>query len=160
MSSKEVEYLSFQLKQEEYGIDILCVQEIRVWSPVTELPNMPNYLRGVINLRGIIVPIVDLRLRFGYECIEYSPTTVVIVLKTEIKGSVFLVGLVVDGVSEVHKVNEEQIRKAPELGQCAGNHFISALATLENRNILLLDSRKLLDVDELFPLAQVLSKAS
>ena len=78
---QEQEYLTFMLNREEYGVDILCVQEIRVWSSVTELPNKPNYIKGVINLRGIIVPIIDLRQRFGQQPLAYNEQTVTIILR-------------------------------------------------------------------------------
>ena len=144
------EYLTFLLGKEEYGVDILCVQEIRVWSPVTEIPNTPSYLKGVINLRGTIVPIVDLRQRFGYEAHEYCNTTVVVVLKGLVRDKKATVGIVVDAVSDVHKVDAGGVKDAPEFGQHVDSCFIRGMVTDGDKIIILLDSIALLDVDELF----------
>lgn len=149
----EQEYLTFILDEEEFGIDILCVQEIKGWTPVTEIPNTPQYLKGVINLRGVIVPIVDLRERFNLKSIEYGPTTVVIVLKTESLGKEVVVGVVVDAVSEVYKLDAEDIREAPNLGNSVDSCFIKGMATVEEKIIILLDSGQLLDVNELYKVA-------
>ncbi|MFT5294470.1 MAG: purine-binding chemotaxis protein CheW, partial [Colwellia sp.] len=91
---QEQEYLTFVLSGEEYGVDILCVQEIRVWSAVTELPNKPDYIKGVINLRGIIIPIIDLRQRFGQEPLEYNEQTVTIILRNQNSQKAMAVGIV------------------------------------------------------------------
>ena len=112
----EQEYLTFMLNEEEFGIDILCVQEIRVWSSVTELPNKPDYIKGVINLRGVIIPIIDLRQRFGAEPLEYDEQTVTIILKNKDRENPMVVGIVVDAVSEVYKFDHKSIRKQPEFG--------------------------------------------
>ena len=144
------EYLTFILDGEEYGIDILCVQEIRGWTPVTEIPNTPNYLKGVINLRGVIVPIVDLRERFNLNPLVYNSTTVVIVLRTEIQGREVVVGIVVDAVSEVYKLENDQVRSAPDFGRHVDSQFVKGMATVEDKMIILLSSESLLNVDELF----------
>jgi purine-binding chemotaxis protein CheW len=150
LMTDEQEYLTFVLGKEEYGVDILCVQEIRVWSPVTEIPDTPEYLKGVINLRGVIVPIVDLRLRFNHEAQDYKPTTVVIVLKGTVNNKVTMVGIVVDAVSDVHKVAPGEVKESPDFGSHIDNRFIKGMATLSEKIIILLDSLKLLDVDSLF----------
>ena len=106
---QEQEYLTFILSGEEFGIDILCVQEIRVWSAVTELPNKPDYIKGVINLRGIIIPIIDLRQRFGKEPLQYGEQTVTIILKNQDVNHPMVVGIVVDAVSEVYKFDKKSI---------------------------------------------------
>lgn len=147
---QEQEYLTFILDREEFGIDILCVQEIKGWSPVTEIPNTPDYLKGVINLRGVIVPIVDLRERFNLDPIEYSATTVVIVLRALIDDREMVVGVVVDAVSEVYKLEVGDIRDAPDFGNCIDSRFIKGMATIDSKIIILLDSEKLLDVNELY----------
>lgn len=144
------EYLTFLLGGEEFGVDILRVQEIRVWTPVTEIPNTPDFLKGVINLRGTIVPIVDLRQRFGYPVHDYKNTTVVIVLQGQVNGKNAAVGVVVDAVSDVHKVDRGDIKEAPDLGQNVDSCFVQGMATLGEKIIILLDSNALLDVDELF----------
>ncbi|MGB3622403.1 purine-binding chemotaxis protein CheW [Ketobacter sp. MCCC 1A13808] len=143
------EYLTFLLGDEEYGVDILRVQEIRVWSPVTVIPNTPDYLKGVINLRGTIVPIVDLRQRFRYQTHDFKNTTVVIVLQGEVNGKTASVGLVVDAVSDVHKVDATDIKEAPDLGRNIDGCFVQGMATLGDQIIILLDSVALLNVDEL-----------
>ncbi len=104
MIDLEEEYLTFMLDGEEYGIDILCVQEIRVLSSVTELPNKPEYIKGVINLRGIIIPIIDLRLRFGKPALAYNEQTVTLILKSQNPEKPMVVGIIVDAVSDVFKV--------------------------------------------------------
>ncbi len=144
------EYLTFELDNEEYGVDILCVQEIRVWSPVTQIPNTPDYLKGVINLRGVIVPIVDLRERFNRSAKDYDATTVVIVLQGRINNKKSIVGIVVDAVSDVHKVEHHEVKEAPDFGSQIDNRFLKGMATVEGKIIILLDSDKLLDVEELF----------
>lgn len=146
----EEEYLTFMLNNEEFGLDILCVQEIRVWSKVTEIPNTPDFLKGVINLRGIIIPIVDLRERFGQQQLEYGPTTVVIILRNVKKSTSTVVGLVVDAVSEVYKFSSNVIRPAPNLGNQLNNSFIKGMASVEDRLVILMDTERLLNVDELF----------
>ncbi|WP_411020783.1 chemotaxis protein CheW, partial [Salmonella sp. ZJHZ21_0185] len=96
------QFLTFIMADEEYGVDILTVQEIRSWEEITEIPNAPDYLKGVINLRGTIVPILDLRLRFGLAMIDYGPLTVVIVVKVIFEQNSKIMGMVVDAVSDVY----------------------------------------------------------
>jgi len=150
MSESEQEYLTFMLNGEEYGVDILCVQEIRVWSSVTELPNKPTYIKGVINLRGVIIPIIDLRQRFGQDALEYNEQTVTIILKTQNKNNPMVVGIVVDGVSEVYKLSKSDIRKAPSFGNNIDSCFLKGLASIDNKLIILLDSNTLLNQDDLY----------
>ena len=152
MSSNEQEFLTFMLNNEEYGIDILCVQEIRVWSGVTVLPNKPDYLKGVINLRGVIIPIIDLRQRFGQEPLEYGEQTVTIILKTLTKEKSMVVGIVVDAVSEVYKFDNNAIRKAPSFGSQIDECFLKGLASIDDKLVILLDTHALLDEDELYSL--------
>lgn len=148
------EFLTFILDGEEFGVDILSVKEIRVWSPVTEIPNTPDYLKGVINLRGVIIPIVDLRERFARPSQAYSATTVVIVLRTIVDQKEVMVGIVVDAVSEVYKVESRDIREAPNFGSSIDSRFITGMATIEEKIIILLDSSKLLDAEELYNTSQ------
>ena len=113
-SSADVDqYLTFMLNGEEYGVDILRVQEIKGWIPTTKIPNTPDYIRGVMNLRGAIVPIIDLRQRFAMPAIDYTATTVVIVLKVHNAGAERTIGFVVDAVSDVYNVSPDQFRAAP-----------------------------------------------
>ncbi|TDF35716.1 purine-binding chemotaxis protein CheW [Alteromonadaceae bacterium M269] len=144
------EILSFILDNEEFGVDILCVKEIRVWTSVTEVPNTPSYLKGVINLRGTIIPIIDLSERFQRPAKEYNETTVVIILHAIIEGKETVVGIVVDAVSDVYKFDEKQIRPAPDFGSEIDSRFINGMATLSEKIIILLNSSKLLDADELY----------
>ena len=150
MNDIEQEYLTFILQGEEYGVDILCVQEIRVWSSVTELPNKPSYIKGVINLRGVIIPIIDLRLRFSQEPLEYNEQTVTIILKHETDERTMVVGIVVDAVSEVYKLSEQNIRQAPGFGSHIDSCFLKGLANVDEKLIILLDSSALLSEDELY----------
>jgi purine-binding chemotaxis protein CheW len=147
---QEQEYLTFILNGEEYGVDILCVQEIRVWSSVTELPNKPEYIKGVINLRGIIIPIIDLRQRFGQVALEYNEQTVTIILRNKNSQKSMAVGIVVDAVSEVYKFDQRSIRTPPEFGSKIDRCFLQGLASIENKLIILLDSNRLLDQSELY----------
>ncbi|MEW6991735.1 chemotaxis protein CheW [Colwelliaceae bacterium 6441] len=147
---KEQEYLTFVLAGEEFGVDILCVQEIRVWSSVTELPNKPAYLKGVINLRGVIIPIIDLRQRFGKEPLEYDEQTVTIILRNQDVQRPMVVGIVVDAVSEVYKFEQKHIRTPPAFGNQIDNCFLKGLATVEDKLIILLETNTLLNQDDLY----------
>lgn len=142
------EFLTFLLRDEEYGVDILTVREIRGWDGVTEIPNMPEYVRGVINLRGSVVPLVDLRVRFGLDSIDYGPTTVVIVLGVEDGGREKTFGIVVDAVSEVCVVSEEQINPAPDLGSCSMSS-LRGIAALEDKMVILLNVARIVCDDAL-----------
>lgn len=144
------EYLTFFLDNEEFGVDILSVKEIRVWSPVTEIPDTPHYLKGVINLRGVIIPIIDLRERFNRKGKEYTDKTVVIVLRTDINHQEVMVGIVVDAVSDVYKVTTHNIRQAPNFGSKVDIRFIKGMATIDEKIVILLNSEKLLDAEELY----------
>ena len=154
MAELEQEYLTFILEGEEYGVDILCVQEIRVWSSVTELPNKPGYLKGVINLRGLIIPIIDLRQRFGKESLEYNEQTVTIILRNQDKEKPMVVGIVVDAVSEVYKFDRKAIRRAPAFGNTVDSCFLKGLASVEEKLIILLDTHTLLNEDTLYTLEE------
>lgn len=148
-SGQTGQFLTFQLADQEYGLDILSVREIRGWSGVTPLPNVPAYVRGVINLRGAIVPIIDLRARFGLEALEYGPATVVIVLRANHRGNSGLgeFGIVVDAVAEVYSIEAEVIKPTPEFGNRIDRNFVQGLATLEDNLIILLDIDRLLNHD-------------
>src|SRR5271169_73812 len=112
------QYLTFLLAGEEYGVDILRVQEIKGWDKVTRIPHTPDYVLGVINLRGAVVPIVDLRRRFGLETIEFGPTTVIIVMRVAGARHERTVGVVVDAVSEVYNVDPADMKPPPDV--CGG----------------------------------------
>jgi len=142
------QYLTFMLNDEEYGVDILRVQEIKGWSSTTKIPNTPDYIRGVMNLRGAIVPIIDLRSRFAMPAIDYTATTVVIVLKIHSENVERTVGFVVDAVSDVYNVAQDQYRPAPDFGSHVDTDFIRALATVDEKMVILLDIDRLLNIDE------------
>jgi len=129
------EFLSFRLGEEEYGIDILAVREIRAYEKPTRIANAPEFIRGVVNLRGVIVPIVDLRMKFGLRDPVYDALTVVIILN--VGGRVL--GIVVDAVSDVIALKGEEIRPAPEFSSAVDAAFLRGLASLEGRLLILLD---------------------
>ncbi|MDM8565197.1 chemotaxis protein CheW [Candidatus Halobeggiatoa sp. HSG11] len=143
-------YLTFVLATEEYAIDILRVQEIKGWSKVTQIPNTPSYICGVINLRGTIVPIVDLRLRFNLDYQEYGSMTVVVVVNVISPNSKErIMGVVVDGVSDVYDVTETEIKPPPDFGSVISTEFVDGLATVSDKMVIVLDIDKLLNSDEL-----------
>ncbi len=143
------QYLTFTLGGEDYGVDILRVQEIRGWNEVRAIPNTPDYVKGVLNLRGTIVPIIDMRTRFKLEQIEYTPVTVIIVLAVEGSNGRRVMGIVVDGVSDVLDVVPERIKEVPDFGTKINTRFIGGMVMEGERMVILLDSDKLLDPDEL-----------
>ena len=134
------EYLTFRLGAEEYGIDILRVQEIRSYEEPTRIANAPSFIKGVVNLRGVIVPVVDLRLKLGCATAEYNGFTVVIVLN--VHGRV--VGAVVDSVSDVIELGGEQIRPAPEMNTSVDTTFITGIASVAERMLILMDIEALM----------------
>ncbi len=146
------QYLSFTLGDEDYGIDILKVQEIRGWEEVRPLPDTPVYVKGVLDLRGYIVPIIDMRLRFNLEKAEYTATTVTIILNVEVEGKNRVIGVVVDGVSDVLDMQEQDIRQAPSLGKKIDTRYLLGMVSRNNRVVLLLDADNLLNPDELLSL--------
>lgn len=134
------EYLTFTLGQEEYAIDILKVQEIRGYDRPTSIANAPPFIKGVINLRGVIVPIVDLRIKFNLGQIEYTPFTVVIILN--LSGRVL--GVVVDTVSDVVALEATQVRPAPDFSASFDTRYIEGLATLGERMLIITDIERLM----------------
>ena len=143
-SSGAEQFLTFVLGGEEYGVTILQVQGIQGWDRVTPIPNTPEYILGVISLRGAIVPIVDLRRRFGMPAAEFGPTTVVIVVRvTQENRNERTLGLVVDAVSEVCNVGPDSRKPAPDFGSGIKTDFVKGLATVENRMVILLDIDRL-----------------
>ena len=139
------EYLTFVLGEEQYGLEILKVQEIRGYDAVTQIANTPDFIKGVVNLRGKIVPIVDLRIKFNLGKVEYDEFTVVIILN--LNGRV--VGIVVDGVSDVMALKEEQIRDVPSLVSNIDTKYIVGLATVEEQMFILVDIEQLMNSQEM-----------
>ena len=139
------QYLTFQLGREEYAVDILRVQEIKGWERATRIPHAPDYVLGVINLRGAIVPIIELRKRFALESTEFGPTTVVIVVKVTSPHGERTVGMVVDAVCEVYNVPHADVKAPPEVGSSVDTAFVKGLATVENKMLILLDIDRLIN---------------
>ncbi|MGZ3184657.1 MAG: chemotaxis protein CheW [Telluria sp.] len=139
------EFLAFKLGAEEYGIDILKVQEIRGYEAVTRIANAPEFIKGVINLRGIIIPVVDMRIKFKLGEAVYDQFTVVIILN--IKGRIM--GMVVDGVSDVTTLAPEQIKAAPDMGTSFDSQYMIGLGTLEERMLILVDIDRLMTSSEM-----------
>lgn len=142
------QFLTFELAGESYGIEILKVQEIRGWEPVRVIPNTPGYIKGALNLRGSIVPIVDLRERFGMEKTEYSPVTVVIVLCVESSQGANVMGIVADAVSDVLDIKLADIKDSPKLGSKIDTQYMRGMYVGEKHMVMLLDVDKLLDSEE------------
>jgi len=139
------EYLTFRLGGEEYGIDILKVQEIRGYEEPTRIANAPDFIKGVINLRGVIVPIVDLRLKFRLGSAEYNEFTVVIILNVAKR----VVGVVVDSVSDVLELAPEQIRPAPEFNSLLDAGYITGLGSVGERMMILVDIERLMAAEDM-----------
>lgn len=142
------QYLTFLLGEEEYGVEILRVQEIKGWDDVTPIPNTLDYLCGVLNLRGTIVPVVDLRLRFEMSARAYTPTTVVVVLRIgqDIQRTV---GIVVDGVSDAHNIVPQNIKPAPDFGTNVSTDFITGLVSIDDTMMMILNIDSLLRIEAL-----------
>lgn len=140
------QYLTFMLADEEYGVDILRVQEIRGWDGATAIPNAPEYVLGVVNLRGVVVPIFDLRKRFNLDNADFNSETVTVVVKVQHEKGDRTIGMVVDGVSDVYNITAENINAAPEVGSSVSMEFIKGLATVNNEMIILLDVDELINV--------------
>ena len=145
------EVLVFVLGKEEYGVNILKVQEIRGYEKVTPLPAAPEYLKGVVNLRGIIVPVIDLRVKFGVSNPTYDSLTVVVILRIAAR----VIGVVVDAVSDVIRLAPGDVKAAPHLGSLVDSSYLEGLATQDERMILLVDIEKFLSSGELGLIKQV-----
>jgi purine-binding chemotaxis protein CheW len=140
VNSESRELLTFTLGKEEYGIDILKVQEIRGYDAVTTIANSPDFIKGVINLRGIIVPIIDMRIKFNLDNVTYNELTVVIILNVAKR----VMGMVVDGVSDVIALSADQLKPAPEFSSSMDAQYITGLGTVDDRMIIVIDIEKLM----------------
>ncbi|MDH5552549.1 MAG: chemotaxis protein CheW [Nitrosomonas sp.] len=147
------EFLTFRLGSEEYGMDILKVQEIRGYDSITQIANAPEFIKGVVNLRGIIVPIIDMRIKFELGNVEYDQFTVVIILN--VSGRVM--GIVVDGVSDVISLDLDQMRATPEFGSVIDTEYIMGLGTVEDRMLILIDIEKLMGSTDMGLIDQVVN---
>jgi len=141
MGSQQV--LTFKLAGEEYGVGILKVQGIRGWSAVTAIPHAPAWVLGVIDLRGVVVPVIDLRRRFELDPAPFGPATVVIVIRVNEAGAERTIGLVVDAVSEVYDIDQSTFRALPDLGSTAASEVVHGLAHADGKTIILLDAERL-----------------
>ncbi|WP_319381589.1 chemotaxis protein CheW [Thiomicrorhabdus sp.] len=138
--SDDDQVLSFRLGGEEYAVDILRVQEIKGWEKTTSIPNTPDFVMGVINLRGAVVPIIDLRVRFRLDKVTYNESTVVIIVRSfDHHGTQKIIGLVVDGVSDVHSIRSDQLQNAPEMNGVINSSYLKGLATLDDKMVIVLN---------------------
>ncbi|SDX07120.1 chemotaxis protein CheW [Nitrosomonas oligotropha] len=153
MNQMANEFLTFRLGSEEYGIEILKVQEIRGYDAITQIANAPEFIKGVVNLRGIIVPIIDMRIKFRLGSATYDQFTVVIILN--VAGRVM--GIVVDGVSDVITLGLEQMRPAPGLGSVIDTEYIMGLGTVDERMLILIDIEKMMSSSDMGLIEQSLN---
>ncbi len=133
------QYLTFRIGKEDYGVKILSVQEIRGWDTVARVPNTPEYIKGVLNLRGTAVPVIDMRLRMKVKKPIYDNTTVVIVLRAEMRGEDRIAGIVVDSVSDVMNARTDEIKKTPDFGGSVDTEFIKGLVDVGGNMVMLFD---------------------
>jgi purine-binding chemotaxis protein CheW len=158
MAHREGKYLTFSLAEEEYGIGILKIKEIIGMMPVTTVPRTPGYVKGVINLRGKVIPIIDLRLRFGMEAIDYTERTCIIVVEIEGQTGTVQVGVVVDAVSEVLNVDTKDIEDTPQFGRSLDTEYILGMAKMEGGVKILLDVDQVLTGEESEAISNVNAK--
>ncbi len=156
MADREGKYLTFSMADEEYGIGILKIKEIIGMMPITTVPQTPEFVKGVINLRGKVIPVIDLRLRFGMESIDYTDRTCIIVVEIEGTAGTVQIGIVVDAVSEVLNVNGEDVEETPTFGAKLNTEYILGMAKMEGSVRILFDIDKVLSVEEI----SVLDKAA
>jgi purine-binding chemotaxis protein CheW len=149
MANREGKYLTFTLAEEEYGIGILKIKEIIGMMPITSVPQTPDFVKGVINLRGKVIPVVDLRLRFGMEEIDYTERTCIIVVEIEGQTGTILIGTVVDAVSEVLSIKGGEIEDTPTFGTKLNTEYILGMAKMEGGVKILLDIDQVLSKDEI-----------
>ena len=154
VTTTDGQMLTFSLGAETYGVNILRVKEIRGWSAVTRIPQSPPHMLGVLNLRGAIVPIIDMRLRFSLESAEFLPTTVIIVLSLHAEDGQRECGIVVDSVSDVVDVAPESIKPPPTLNGGGSSDFINGLATVDDRMLILLNVDDLV-LSDLGPIGEI-----
>ena len=154
MADREGKYLTFTLAEEEYGIGILKIKEIIGMLPITSVPQTPDFVKGVINLRGKVIPVMDLRLRFGMMSIDYTERTCIIVVEISGQAGTILVGIVVDAVSEVLNIKGDDIEKTPTFGTKLNTDYILGMAKMEGGVKILLDIDQVLSSDELSMLSE------
>jgi len=149
MGEREGKYLTFTLAEEEYGIGILKIKEIVGMLPITSVPQTPEFVKGVLNLRGKVIPVIDLRLRFGMGEIEYTERTCIIVVEIESQTGMVMIGIVVDSVSEVLNIKGDDIEDTPTFGTKLNTEYILGMAKMEGGVKILLDINRVLSGDEI-----------
>jgi len=149
MAEREGKYLTFTLAEEEYGISILKIKEIIGMMPITSVPQTPEFVKGVINLRGKVIPVIDLRLRFGMGEIEYTERTCIIVVEIESQTGTVMIGIVVDSVSEVLNIKGDDIEDTPTFGTKLNTDYILGMAKMEGGVKILLDIDRVLNSEEI-----------
>ena len=149
MADREGKYLTFTLADEEYGIGILKIKEIIGMMPITTVPRTPDFVKGVINLRGKVIPVVDLRLRFGMEAMDYTDRTCIIVVEIEAGSVTVLIGIVVDSVSEVLNIKGEEIEDTPTFGTKLNTDYILGMAKMDGDVKILLDIDRVLGAENI-----------
>jgi len=154
MAEREGKYLTFTLAEEEYGIGILKIKEIIGMMPITTVPQTPEFVKGVINLRGKVIPVIDLRLRFGIAEIDYTERTCIIVVEISGQAGTVLIGIVVDSVSEVLNVKGDDIEDTPTFGTKLDTEYILGMAKMEGGVKILLDIDRVLNAEEVGMLDQ------
>jgi len=149
-------YLTFALSNEEFGIRVLKVREIMGLQEITAVPQTPAHVKGVINLRGRVVPVIDLRLKFGLPTAEYSQRTCIIVTQVQGESGPLMMGIVVDGVSEVLNLSDQEIEDTPDFGEDIGNRYLLGMAKVKGKVKILLDIDKVLSTQDLNGLNSIL----
>ena len=155
MVDKEGKYLTFSMADEEYGIGILEIKEIIGMMPITPVPQTPGFVKGVVNLRGKVIPVIDLRLRFGMPSVDYTERTCIIVVEMEEQETTVLIGIVVDAVSEVLNIKTGDIEETPTFGTKLNIDYILGMAKMEGGVKILLDITRVLTQDELVSVSKM-----
>jgi purine-binding chemotaxis protein CheW len=155
MADREGKYLTFSMADEEYGVGILKIKEIIGMMPITSVPQTPDFVKGVINLRGKVIQVMDLRLRFGLEAIDYTERTCIIVVEIEGDGGIVQIGIVVDSVSEVLNIRSEELEDTPTFGTELSTDYILGMAKMEGGVKILLDIDQVLSAEEIAVLEKV-----
>jgi purine-binding chemotaxis protein CheW len=147
--SEAIQYLTFKLDEEVFALDVAKVREILEYTGITKVPQTPDFMRGVINLRGSVVPVIDLRLKFGMSATERTVNTCIIVVEVELDDETLILGVLADSVQEVIEMEPEQIEAAPHIGTHLNTDFIKGMGKHDNRFIMILDSDKIFTGEEL-----------
>jgi len=147
--TETVQYLTFKLAEEIFAFDVAKVREILELTSITKVPQTPDFMRGVINLRGSVVPVVDLRLSFGMQCTEQTVNTCIIVVEVNLAGEILVLGVLADSVQEVVEMEPDHIEPPPQLGTKLNTEFIKGMGKVENDFVMILDIDKVFSSEEL-----------